>query len=878
MTGPNEFEKLGLFYLGRQYDLDARQARGELLLYDSQDLVTHAVCVGMTGSGKTGLCLSLLEEAAIDGIAALVIDPKGDLANLLLTFPELRAADFRPWINEDDARKAGLEPDAFAERTAAQWREGLAASGQDGSRIARLAASAEFTIYTPGSTAGVPISILKSFAAPGRDVLDDAELLRDRLQGAVGSLLGLLGQVADPLQSREQILLAAILEHLWRAGQSPDLASLVGLIQQPPLSRVGAVDLESFFPADARFQLAMRINNLLASPGFGVWLEGVPLEVGQLLYTPAGRPRVAIFSIAHLDDAQRMFFVSLLLNQTLAWMRSQSGTSSLRALVYMDEVAGYFPPVANPPSKAPLLTLMKQARAFGVGIVLATQNPVDLDYKGLTNAGTWFVGRLQTERDKARLMDGLEGIAAAGSMPFDRAALEKTISSLGNRVFLLNNVHDTAPSVFQTRWALSYLRGPLTRDQIRQLMARQKTAQAPAGPASRASTAEGGGASAGSGNPANAALPAATPADGTPASTPASAAASSAAAAQPAAVPPAAVPTAAAPDPLPARLGPRPILPPDIPQLFLPANTAVPQPARLVYEPRLVGFGRVRFVDTKLPIDTARDAAAVLRFGTGPVVVDWQQAEPLGLAHADTLAQPAADAAGYGPLPAEASRARSYTAWKKAWADALYRTERLELSQCASLECVSQPDEDERDFRLRLAQVARERRDQEKLKLRERFGPKRHQLTERVRKAEQALQRESQQAQQQKVQGWLSAGAAILETMLGRKKLSSTSVRRAGTAARRIGRSFEASQDQERAEENVQVARQALEQLESDFQAAVAELESQFGHGDWALSSRVIKPRKVDVAVDLVGLAWEPFWLLPDGELATARAVITQGD
>jgi hypothetical protein len=461
-----DYEKLGVFYLGKT------KPDGAPLLYHSSDLVTHAVCVGMTGSGKTGLCIGLLEEAAIDGIPAIVIDPKGDLSNLLLTFPNLDAKDFAPWVEEgqDPAQQADL------------WKKGLASWQQDGDRIARLKNAAEFTIYTPGSDAGVPVSVLASFAAPDAKTLDDREAMRDRVTATVTSLLGLIGIDADPVQSREHVLLSNLLDTAWRAGKSLDLAALIAQIQNPPTQKIGVLDLESFYPSKDRFGLAMAFNNLLASPGFEAWLTGDPLDIGKMLWTPAGKPRISIFSIAHLSDAERMFFVSLLLNQTLSWVRTQSGTSSLRALLYMDEIFGYFPPVANPPSKKPLLTLLKQARAFGLGIVLATQNPVDLDYKGLANTGTWFLGRLQTERDKARVLEGLEGAATQAGGSFDRAEMDKLLSSPGKRVFLLNNVHESHPILFETRWTLSYLRGPLARTEIKQLMSSRKSSDATAPP------------------------------------------------------------------------------------------------------------------------------------------------------------------------------------------------------------------------------------------------------------------------------------------------------------------------------------------------------------------------------------------------------------
>ena len=310
------------------------------------------------------------------------------------------------------------------------------------------------------------------------------ELMRERVSTTATSLLGLLGIDADPIRSREHILIATILDAAWREGTALDIAALIQQIQSPPVTKVGVLELEAFYPAKDRFALAMALNNLLAAPGFSAWMEGEPLDIQRLLYTPAGKPRLAIFSIAHLNDAERMFFVSLLLNQALGWMRTQSGTTSLRALIYMDEIFGYLPPVANPPSKIAMLTLLKQARAFGVGMVLATQNPVDIDYKALSNAGTWLIGRLQTERDQMRVLDGLEGASANGGVPFDRPAMGRLLSGLGNRVFLMHNVHEDAPEVFESRWALSYLRGPLTRSQIKILMdPRRAEFSAPAGDA-----------------------------------------------------------------------------------------------------------------------------------------------------------------------------------------------------------------------------------------------------------------------------------------------------------------------------------------------------------------------------------------------------------
>jgi hypothetical protein len=472
---PDLYEKLGQFYLGREIDEEGK-ATGDAVLYDSGNLTTHGVCVGMTGSGKTGLCIALLEEAAMDGIPALMIDPKGDLGNLLLTFPSMSGADFAPWVNEEEARKAGVSAEEFAAAEAEKWKKGLADWGQTPERIAALREKADLAIYTPGSNAGIPLSILRSFDAPGAGIADDAELLAERVQSTTAGLLGLLGLDADPLKSREFSLLAAIFQDAWSRGQSLDIASLIAAVQNPPFDKIGVLPLEDFFPSKQRMDLVMALNNLLASPGFAAWREGEPLDIARLLHTPEGKPRLAVLSIAHLSDAERMFFVTTLLEEVIAWMRRQPGTPSLRALLYLDEIFGYLPPVANPPSKGPLLLLLKQARAFGLGLLLATQNPADLDYKALANCGTWFIGRLQTDRDKQRVLEGLESASAGRGA--DRARLTELLNSLGKRIFLLNSVHLGEPILFTTRWTMSYLRGPLTREQIKVLMSGAKTAPA----------------------------------------------------------------------------------------------------------------------------------------------------------------------------------------------------------------------------------------------------------------------------------------------------------------------------------------------------------------------------------------------------------------
>ena len=455
-------------------------AAGEPFTVDPRDLTTHAVIVGMTGSGKTGLGIVLLEEALTAGVPALVLDPKGDMGNLLLAFPDLAPESFRPWVNESDARAAGLSVDEFAAKTAADWKEGLARSGIGPERIQAFRDAAELTVYTPGSTAGVPLNLIGSLRAPALSWETEAEALRDEIEGTVSSLLGLVGITADPLASREHVLLSNLIEHAWRAGRDLDLGALIGDVQRPPLRKLGVFELDAFFPAKEREELALRLNALAASPSFAAWGEGAPLDPAAAASASRGKPRCAIVYLAHLSEEERQFVVTLVLSKVVTWMRGLPGTTDLRALVYMDEVFGFVPPTAAPPSKKPILTLLKQGRAFGVGTVLATQNPVDLDYKAMSNAGTWLVGRLQTERDKERVLEGLR--SAAGDT--DVGALSKAVGGLEKRQFLLVSAHEPEPVLFSSRWAMSYLRGPLTKEQIQTLMATapRPEAAAPASP------------------------------------------------------------------------------------------------------------------------------------------------------------------------------------------------------------------------------------------------------------------------------------------------------------------------------------------------------------------------------------------------------------
>jgi Helicase HerA, central domain len=781
-----DFEKLGAFYLGRTV---APPPAGQAYLYDSRHLTTHAVVIGMTGSGKTGLSIALLEEAAIDGIPAIVVDPKGDLGNLLLTFPHLAGEDFAPWVPEG----------ASAEDEARKWREGLAAWGQDGARIERLKSAAEVVLYTPGSRAGRPLSITGSLAAPPPEARADEEAMSERIGQVATSLLGLVGIQAEPGKSREHVLVATILQKAWAAGEDLDLAGLVLRIQDPPFDRLGVLGLESFFPKKERFELAVAYNALLATPGFDAWTAGPPLDINRMLWTKEGKPRISILSIAHLGDSERMFFVSLLLGQMLAWMRTQPGTPSLRALFFMDEVVGYFPPVAMPPSKRPLLVLLKQARAFGLGIVLATQNPVDLDYKGLANAGTWMIGRLQTERDKARVLEGLEGVSQGGSgQMFDRDTVDRTLSGLAKRNFYIHDVHAEGPTVIESRWTMSYLRGPLTRDEIRRLGA--AIAPAAAAPAQEGTV-----------------------------------------------VMPAAPAPAVAQD---GSMSDRPVLPPDVPQVFFP--TTVPRP---LYRPMLVGAARVHFEDARTGLDFSREVVFVTPIVDGPLPVRWEDAKWAGGIDVRTLANEPAPGARFMPPPAGALVPKSYVAWSKELAKWLGRTQGVARLKSPRHKLFSAPGEDERAFRARLAQLGRESRDEDTAEVREKLASKLATLEERIRRKQESIARNEEQVGAQRIDAAVSAGGGIFDAFLGRH-LGRNVVRGAVRAARSASRASNKAQSVARDKEDLAALYAKHAELQRQAQESLAKVASAHDPSTIQLETVVTKPKKTGITVHLVALAW----------------------
>ncbi|MDH3334493.1 MAG: DUF87 domain-containing protein [Gammaproteobacteria bacterium] len=795
----HDFEKLGAFYLGKRYDMEAQTLTDEPVLYDSKDLTTHAAIIGMTGSGKTGLGIGILEEAALDHIPVIAIDPKGDMGNLLLTFPQLKPENFRPWINERTALDKGQTPDEFAAAQAALWKKGLGEWGQTGKRIAQLRKNADLAIYTPGSNSGLPVSVLHSFNAPDQSLIDDIDLYRDRVQATATGILTLLGMDADPVSSREHILISRLLDNAWKEGRNLDVPGLIGEIQNPPITKVGVMNLDSFFPAKDRFSLAMSLNNLLAAPGFEAWMTGTPLNAKSLLYTDEGKPRISVMAISHLDDAQRMFFVSMLLSELIGWMRAQPGTSSLRAILYMDEIFGYMPPVANPPSKKLFLTLLKQARAYGLGLVLATQNPVDLDYKGLSNTGTWFIGRLQTERDKARVMEGLEG-ATAGN--FNKQAMERTIAGLGKRRFLLHNVHEDEPVVFGTRWVLSYLAGPLTRDHIRTLM---KTAKTKIAAAAKAVSK----------------------------------------------------PKRRAQDTAPA-------LPPSIDQFYVRGTGE-----EIVYYPRLIGGGDIVFTSARYNIEDERELLHTVEFEDGPVDIDWDNAEPLDLSIDDLEDRGEADAS-YAECPAAAGNAKAYAAWGKDYKRWLRQNENITLFRSKRFKLTSLASETEGDFRARLQDAASENRDAAIAKLRKRYATKTTTLENRLMRAEQAIAVQEEQSTKKKLDTAISFGTAILGAVLGRKKLSTSTATKMGSAVRTAGGARKEAADVDRARQTAQKVRADMAALNKQLEKEIADLDTSFDAQAEELNEIVVRAKSTDINVAITGLVWLPYTKGEKGRLRPA--------
>ncbi len=816
----------GKFFLGK--DLNSK----ENLLYDPDDLTTHAVVLGMTGSGKTGLCIDLLEEAALNNIPALLIDPKGDMTNSLLHFPDLLPDDFQPWINPDEARRDEKSLEEAAEGKAALWKKGLAGWGIGKERITALKNSAHFAIYTPGSDAGIPVSILASLKAPELAWEGNQELLREKISGTVTAILGLVGmEDIDPVRSREHILLANIFEEAWSAGKDLDLPELIMRTQNPPFEKLGVFDLNTFFPEKERFDLAMLLNNILAAPTFQTWITGQPLDIPSLLFGPDGRPRHSVFYIAHLNDAERMFFVTLLYSAVETWMRAQTGSTSLRAIIYFDEIFGYLPPVSNPPSKPLMLRMLKQARAFGVGQVLVTQNPVDVDYKALSNAGTWMIGKLQTERDKERLLDGLEG-AAAGNL--NRKEYDKLISKLGKREFLLHNVHEKKAHIFGTRWAMNYLAGPLTRTQIPAL-------NKMAGAAIHVTE------------------------DEDPETTKRQSSLS----------------PSKKPVPIPVTTNKesdssetRPSIPSGIAEYFLPNNLTLMEAYKtagkqaptkvssqsVLYKPVLLAQADVRYLQRQYNLDHDIKSAALVPSPDRRGVVRWEEFthETIDPKIIENYPMPNAR---FSVLEGALRNGKLLKSLEKDFVDYVYRSSEIKVLSNKELKIYAGPPTTHGEFRKKLSEEAKDARDEEISKLETKYKTKIKSVQKKLNKEKRELSEDEQELSQRKMEELGTHAENLLGLFSGsksRRKISTSLTKRRMTA--------QAKSDVEESVESIAEYEVEILALQKEIETEVDELEEKWETIASEVDEITITPYKKDILVDLFGVAWMPFHLINDGK------------
>jgi len=775
----------------------------------------------MTGSGKTGLCIDILEEAALNGIPALLIDPKGDIGNLLLHFPSLSPEDFQPWIDPDEARRDGKSIAEAAAQTAEIWRDGLEKWDIQPERIQRVKDAVEYAVYTPGSDAGLPISIVSTLAAPPLSWEQERELLREKISSTVTALLSLVGIDADPMRSREHILLANIFEEAWKNKRDLTLTELILQVQNPPLEKLGAFEVEQFFPADDRMALATQLNSLLASPAFQAWMEGEPLDPERLLWTPEGDPRQTVFYLAHLSDRERMFFVTLLLSAVESWMRTQPGSPSLRALIYFDEVLGFLPPVKEPPSKAPLMRMFKQARAFGVGMLLATQNPVDLDYKALSNAGTWFVGRLQTEQDKARLLDGLES-ATAGKGGFDRSAADKTISTLGKRVFLLHNVHEKAPQIFHTRWAMAYLKGPITRTQLRELNQLVNAGL----------VAERGAGRAGS-------VPA----------------------------PPAEEDVTAGVKESLVGSQTRPAVPGGVGEYFLPNNQTAAaalkeagrqgddlQPVGILYRPVLVAQAQVRF--SKYHLDSMHTYTALVEEPDPRAGLAWDEYMVDAIEVGDLDHAPAPQAR-FSALEAPLSDPGALKALDDDFIEYLYHKAELRVPYNPGLDLVADPDMGKAEFRIACSTAAQKARDDEIDKIKERYLKKMKAIQVKLEKEQRELSEDEAEFNARKMEEMATHFENVLGLFGG-----SRSSRRVSSSLTKRRLTAKAKADIAESQDAIEGFKAELMELEGEMAEEIDEIEDRWEEIAATIEDKVFTTYKKDIRLELYGVGWLPYWQL----------------
>lgn len=909
------------FYLGRRYEPSTHKLTDDVVYYDSRDLTTHAVVVGMTGSGKTGLCITLLEEAILDNIPALIIDPKGDITNLLLNFPDMQPADFQPWVNPDDARRAGMELPQYAADVAYRWREGLASWGIVPDRMRWLKHATQYSIYTPGSDAGLPVSILASLRAPRNGWAGNEEENRERINGIVTALLALVGRNAQPVQDKEHVLIANIFEYSWQRGIDLTLEDIIRHVQNPPFNTLGVFPIDEFFSEKNRQKLALELNNIVAAPSFQSWLNGDPMDIQSLLYQPDGRPRVSIFYIAHLSEPERQFIITLLLENMLGWMRTLSGTTSLRALLYIDEMFGYFPPYPrNPPTKDPILRLLKQARAFGVGLILATQNPGDLDYKGLSNAGTWFIGRLQSENDKQRVVTGMESMASVNTQ-MDLREVGRLISELEPRVFLMHNVHDQGgPVMVHTRWAMNYLRGPLTRQQVQVLMGDQRaqilarigaasyTPQAPSyptvntpGPSYASQAAYYAQQAAAQVAPQQASRPLTqnTPFPPSLPEMPPSLPEESPTASAPLPVYNTPPPVYAPPPPSfsqPIRTGSSqinrapfgfsdspPPLPASTPQYFLP-NVITSQQAIsnwerktgfaaagyggavMAYKPVLLAQASIRYQDRKTQLYLTRVQAYQIPSLERSGLVHWEEFVTAPIDPRRVSGEPF-NSGLFGDLSPGLTDAKRLTALKRELTDMLFTTARLKVPYNSTLDIYANPDGDFSAFRAEVQQTARERRDAEVDTLTRKYEAIFDRLEAQAQKKTQKLESEKRELANIKREELFTTGEAVLGLLKGRTSFTLSRMSRASVYRQR------SKGQADSLELDVQQIQTEMDRTQQEYETALRLINERWAKIATQVEEYAITPYKKDISIDLFGIGWIPYWYIDmNGQTALLNA------
>ena len=784
------YEKLGLFYLGNEVDIKSGEKEDELLLVKNKNLTTHATIIGMTGSGKTGLGISMIEEAVLDNIPSIIIDPKGDMGNLLLAFDDFDSKKFEPWVDSNEANKQGLSVEEFAKKEAMKWEKGLNSAGQDRDRVKRFKDKADITIYTPGSSAGVSLSVLSSFDAPSLEILEDSDTFSYLLNSTVSSILALIGEDKDMANSKEAILLSNIFNHFWRKNRGLNIEELIGYIANPPFTKIGVIELKTFYPQNDRLKLAFSLNNIIASPTFSSWLEGVTLDIDNLLYGKDAKPKVSILNIAHLNDNERMFFVTLFLNKYISWMRMQGGSSSLKTLLYMDEIFGFFPATSNPPSKSPMLLLLKQARAFGVGIVLSTQNPIDLDYKGLSNIGSWFIGRLQTKQDIDRVINGL---IKSGS-DLTKKDIEELLANLQKRTFLLKSAHRDDIDLFSTRWVISYLKGPLSRDDIKLLMKDKKELLLSHDNKEKTTKKDNSDTSSS-----------------------------------------------------------KPILNEDISEYFYNKNSAQTKPT--LY-PHLIANATLRYYNAKRAIDEEERLYNKYELPSNLRDLDWNESQ-INEDDFDLYELNSTSNASFANLPNIIKEASSLKELEKDFTDYLYQNNKLTLYRVSSLKLESNFGENLDKFKIKINDTLSDKKEENKEKLIQKFEKKRDIIDRRYQRALVKLEKEEEDVSSKTTGLVMSIGMAILDSFLGTKRVKRSTISKAGTAIRGAGRIYGEKADVKRAKEALKDIEEDLQELEYSLEDEILKLDEKFSIDSVEIEEFFIKPRRSDIYDVELAILWE---------------------